>query len=460
MADVTNFQLYGQNIRIKDEKAVRIVPSTEELLEGSKIKDGVVYNTLRYYKDTTLNYGGSLLLAVPYNPAENRVCLKSADGKHNLIFLSEEITVEELGVKRGAENENGNGKLFNAAIKKAITKKSKLQHFTLTARDTYFVDEPLNFFDTLDSEGKTYQSVFDFDFSGSVLVTTKEITCVCHFANMQNIKIRLGEVKSDTARYGIMFDSMHRYDWSQYVDIDCDYVRGKEWSLYITNNNTGGWVNEIHLLRGQYASGIFVDCPNATDVLFKTNQLSGFYMSNISCEGATTWFKFRNTHNVQISNTRSLDIADKYIECVETCADFHVTLGRALTSNTLKWSDKTTRFFIYGQFTIPEISTLTNPRIISGKMTANGFPLYTNNPNTIPDFWGDKIYLKGESTFQLPSIYGDYGGVDKILFSISGNATGVITDAWGNTVLNVTNHAGKYTMCFIVGSTWEFYDLT
>ena len=93
-------------------------------------------------------------------------------------------------------------------------------------------------------------------------------------------------------------------------------------------------------------------------------------------------------------------------------------------------------------------------------MTANGFPLYTNNPNTIPDFWGDKIYLKGESTFQLPSIYGDYGGVDKILFSISGNATGVITDAWGNIVLNVTNHAGKYTMCFIVGSTWEFYDLT
>ena len=466
---VTNFKILNDTVHVRDAEALHTQDSdvlysfatTDSLRKASNLVPGSVYSTSGYYDPE--DGGGAMFLCEPLSESPcKRIHFDNVGAHTRLVMLyNNSVTLEQLGVHSGEPAVPGNGKLFNDALKLAMIRCNDLDPFTLHGHGKYIVDETLQFYCGDSSETKTWSGIFNTDFSGSVIETNKALQSLVSIRNMQENTLRFGQLSARSCASALEIVSNQRYDWSQYLTIYADWVAGREHAVYITNNKNGGWVNDIHFIGGVYESGFFVDCPNPKDILFKENLLNGFYFDHVSCEGSnasTPWFKFRNTWGVHITNTRTVDVAGLFMECLENCQQFSISLSRKIDHKLFKLSNDCHFINVTGILTWTNAFDMRNPSYDYGKWFSPTTQAIETVKASTPSLDFDPIffYVGGAvGDIKLSKNYSNFTGITEIFCSLSGSASGRLVDGYGNQIINFTTHAGKYVVVrYVPGSGW------
>lgn len=438
---------------------VTSVDTCIELKKSTKYKVGQVIVTKGYHKIG--DNGGATYYLSDTAFEDTGVFEKTANGLFANMLYNDVISVEQLGVVSNATGDYvtkpaNNAVAFNNALSLCKSNSTRKHKFKLVGYGNYYVETTLDFGGT--NEAKVSDSDFKTDFSGSTIFTDKSLDALISIKNALEIIYNFGYINAKTCNYGIKITSLERYDWSQYVTLHCLDVRASTKSLYVTNNDKGGWVNELHVNGGLFANGIFVDCPNPKDEVFVTNMLSGFYFNDVSCEGADVWYNFKNVVGVHITSARTTDITNKWITTQGNTRE--VLLFGDFKSTHLQLSQGTQKLRIFGALTIPDKFVIKNPTYMLGAWCVDYFPQVVEQGSGNGFFRDSDVsptymLFKGDcSKVKLPKEYSEFLGINSFKAYVEDGATGTIMDAYGKTVMNVANYQGKYISVDFVGRGW------
>lgn len=438
---------------------VTSVDTCVELKKSTKYQVGQVIVTKGYHKIG--DNGGATYYLSDSAFEDTGIFEKTANGLFANMLYNDVISVEQLGVVSNATGDYvtkpaNNAVAFNNALSLCKSNSTRKHKFKLVGYGNYYVETTLDFGGT--NEAKVSDSDFKTDFSGSTIFTDKSLDALISIKNAQEIIYNFGYINAKTCNYGIKITSLERYDWSQYITLHCLDVRASTNSLYVTNNNKGGWVNELHVIGGLYPNGIFINCPNRVDEVFVTNMLSGFYFNDVSCEGAETWFKFKNVVYVYINNARTADVTNKWIETLQNCKNIYLT--GSFRTDRLTISQETYNISIRGDLNIPDNFTIKNPVYIRGGWVTEFLPIASSQGNGVGfirnnDVSPTIIQFKGDcSKVILPREYSDYLGINKFEAYFDNDCTGIVKDSYGVIVVNAESYRGRYATIYYVGNAW------
>lgn len=440
---------------------VTSVDTCVELKKSTKYQVGQVIVTKGYHK--VGDNGGATYYLSDSAFEDTGIFEKTANGLFANMLYNDVISVEQLGVVSNATGDYtttpaSNAVAFNNALSLCKSNSTRKHKFKLVGHGNYYVETSLDFGGT--DEAKVSCSDFVTDFSSATIFTDQRLPYLILIQNAQDIEYKFGYLKGDNCNHAIYIQSLKRYDWSQYITLRCAYATGRENSIEITNNDRGGWVNEVHFKGGHYANGIYINCPNSRDEVFVTNMLSGFYFDDVTCEGATgAWFKFKNTVGVHFTNCRQQDVKKYWLQTELNCKNF--TLIGNYNKDTFNISSGTDNISIFGSLTVPEHFILKNPVFVKGGWVVEFFGNVVEQGNGVGffrtyDVSPTVMRFKGDcSKVVLGKEYSDFIGINKFEAHIETDATGIVKDSVGNNVINVSSYAGRFaTIYYVGGGTW------
>lgn len=443
----------------KNLDLIRAVNTVADMISSKTLSEGQIVITKGYYE---IGDRGNAVYLISKTQSDTGVYEK-LDSKlfANMIYGSE-IEIEALGVKsnvvRNYAPVSGNGAKFNKALELCKASDRNQHKFKLIGQGNYYTDETLDFGGS--PSRRLSVDTFSFDFSTATIFSDMKLESLISIRSVQQIDFNFGYLKAEKAYSAVKMYSYERYDWSQYVWFSCLNATAKTYSVLVENNAEGGWFNEVHFTKGLYPQGFYVNCPNERDEVFVTNKLSGFYFSDLSCEGASdTWFRFRNTHDVYIKNVRTRDVTKHFITTHGICA--YIELTGFFKTTMFNLDNRTLQMFLYGVLNVPDGFDAKNPIFSNGYWFVDNLPLtvYQGNGNAFKaergNFASTIMYLQGDcSKVVLPKIYSDYIGINRITLYCASGSTGIVKDSYGKTVVNCSSYQDKTFEVQFAGSSW------